>query len=105
LIHFVLENGVYCTTGGQPIPGAGKINFTALAKGAGFRQVCEFEKLEDLESSIETIMNQTGPTFVCLKIQPITERPTLGVPVHVEAAYLSSRLRKAVSTAFDCTLR
>ena len=34
LYHFVLENGVYGTTGGQPIPGQGQTDFAGLARAA-----------------------------------------------------------------------
>ena len=94
LIHFVMENDVYRTTGGQPIPGAGKLSFIGLAKAAGFRHVYEFDKLEDLESSMETIMNETGPSFVCLKVQPLTERSAFPSPSRSDAISLSNRLRK-----------
>ena len=75
LIHFVFENGIYRTTGGQPIPNFGKFSFTGLAQEAGYSKVHEFEDLVSLESNIETVLNQIGPTFVCLKVPPITERP------------------------------
>ncbi|MFC2072713.1 thiamine pyrophosphate-dependent enzyme [Chloroflexota bacterium] len=74
LIHFVLENGVYRTTGGQPIPNAGKINFMGLAKSAGYSNAYEFDDIRDFENKVETILNQTGPVFVCLKCPPLTER-------------------------------
>lgn len=73
MIHFVLDNGIYRCTGGQPIPGAGKVSFRGLAKEAGYRQSYEFDTLENLESSIETIMNAIGPTFVCLKVPPLRD--------------------------------
>ena len=38
LYHFVLENGMYATTGGQPIPGQNEISFSGMAKDAGLRQ-------------------------------------------------------------------
>ncbi len=75
LIHFVFENSVYRTTGGQPIPLAGKFSWAALARDIGYTKVHEFEKLESLKDNIETIVNQKGPTFVCLKVPPLTERP------------------------------
>ncbi len=74
LIHFVFENSVYRVSGGQPIPGAGKLSFVGLARGAGYANVHEFENLEGLKNSIETISNQAGPTFVCLKAPPVTEK-------------------------------
>ena len=75
LIHFVCENGVYRMTGGQPIPNVGKLSFAALARSAGYANVHEFDELVSLENNVETVINQAGPTFVCLKIPPATERP------------------------------
>jgi sulfopyruvate decarboxylase subunit beta len=80
LIHFVFENGVYRTTGGQPIPNAGKLNFAGLAKDAGYANVHVVDNLKSLENSIENVLNQIGPTFVCLKILPATERPPFPLP-------------------------
>ena len=74
LIHFVFENDVYRTTGGQPIPRAGKISFTGLAVAAGYANVHEFADLESLERNIEAVLNEVGPTLVCLKIVPTSER-------------------------------
>jgi len=75
LFHFLLENGVYRETGGQPIPNAGKISFATLARDAGYANAYEFEDLESLENNMATVANQEGPTFVCLKFPPATERP------------------------------
>ena len=74
LVHFVFQNSVYRTTGGQPIPCVGGISFIGLAKAAGYASVHEFADLESLEGNVETVMNQVGPTFVCLKLVPVSER-------------------------------
>ena len=94
LVHFVMENGVYRTTGGQPIPGVGKISFRGLAKEAGYRQVYEFDKLNDLENAIEKIMNETGPTFVCIKVQRLTEMSPFPCAMNGDAASLSKQFKK-----------
>jgi sulfopyruvate decarboxylase subunit beta len=79
LIHFVFENSVYRTSNGQPIPRARKISFIGLAVAAGYQNVQEFEDLENLESNIEAVLNETGPTFVGLKI--VTERERSPFPL------------------------
>lgn len=93
LIHFVFENTVYRTTGGQSIPAAGKFSFVALARDAGYVNVHEFEELESLENNIETVLNQPGPTFVCLKVPPATKRPPYPL---VRTADIISRFRMAL---------
>src|SRR5215218_2211703 len=37
LVHFVFDNSAYDTSGGQPTPGAGKVDFAGLAKSSGYR--------------------------------------------------------------------
>ena len=74
-VQFLFDNSVYRFTGGQPVPNAGKVNFGEMAKAAGFANVYEFYDLESFKNKIETILNQTGPTFVWLKVPPATERP------------------------------
>ena len=43
LVHIVFEDGVYFTTGSQPIPGAGKFNLREVAHGSGIEESYEFE--------------------------------------------------------------
>jgi len=77
LIHFVFENGIYRTTGCQPIPNQAKISFAGLAEAAGYANVYEFEEVESLAGKIATVMKQRGPTFVCLKIEPSAKKSPL----------------------------
>jgi phosphonopyruvate decarboxylase len=76
LIHFVLENGVYRMTGGQPTPNSGKVSFTGFAKAAGYPNAYEFCTLESLKSGIAAVLTETGPTLVSLKLEPRNERPS-----------------------------
>ena len=75
LVHFVFENEIYRTSGSQPIPGVGKISFPGFAKAAGYADVHHFEDVDSLESNLESVMNEVGPVFVCLKIVPAKKRP------------------------------
>lgn len=70
LYHFVMENGVYGTTGGQPIPGQGRISFAEVAEGAGYAATYEFDDLEDFSVQIEEVLKQAGPVFITIKAQP-----------------------------------
>ena len=73
LYHFVLDNGVYAITGGQPVPNAGKVSFTTLAEAAGYASAFEFEDLEELATSMDRLMSATGPVLVALKTEPEIE--------------------------------
>ncbi len=75
LYHFVLENGMYATTGGQPIPGKDIISFTGMAKEAGYAAAYDFDNLEDLAIQVGRILNEPGPVLVCVKTTP---NPRLG---------------------------
>ena len=68
LVHFVFEDGMYYTTGGQPVPGAGRFDLAAMARDAGFRESFELDNLEDLVNELPNIMSAKGPIFVCLKV-------------------------------------
>ena len=68
--HFVLENGVYRTTGGQPIPGHERVSFAGLARAAGFRHAYEFDDVATLERDLPQVIGEPGPTFVTLKVSP-----------------------------------
>ena len=68
LVHFVFEDGVYFTTGGQPVPGSGTFDLATMAEGAGFAASYQFDDLEDLASELPAIMSAKGPVFVCLKV-------------------------------------
>ncbi len=73
--HFVMDNGVYATTGGQEIPGRGASSYSALARAAGYAQTYEFDDLEEFTVRIDEILNQDGPVLVCIKTVPDIRGP------------------------------
>ncbi len=70
LYHFMLDNGVYATTGGQPVPNADVMAYDVVAQGCGYKRTYSIDNLEDFASQIEEILGQPGPVFVALKIEP-----------------------------------
>ncbi len=75
LVHFVFEDGVYFTTGGQPIPGAGRFDLAAMARGGGIKASYGFDNLEDFVSELPDIMTRKGPVFVCLRVNHAEDLP------------------------------
>ena len=81
LYHFMLDNGVYATTGGQPVPNAERMDYDAVAQGCGYSAAYAIDNLEDFASQLDEILGQPGPVFVALKIdpevinEPINQRP------------------------------
>jgi phosphonopyruvate decarboxylase len=68
LVHFVFEDGVYQTTGGQPVPGAGIVHLAGMARSAGYRASLEFDDLEDFVSGLPEVLQMVGPVFISLKV-------------------------------------
>ncbi|MBI2317340.1 MAG: thiamine pyrophosphate-binding protein [Betaproteobacteria bacterium] len=69
-VHCVLENGTYETNGAVPIPGAGKISFSAFARAAGYPKTYAISSLEEWERELGTILHEPGPILVDLKVEP-----------------------------------
>jgi thiamine pyrophosphate-dependent acetolactate synthase large subunit-like protein len=96
LVLFVLQNDTFEVTGNQPIPGAGKINLTEIAQGAGFQVVADFADHTRLARELPEVLAQRGPSFVNLRIQAGEEPPpkldcSPRVPAHELRAALVSR--------------
>jgi sulfopyruvate decarboxylase subunit beta len=71
--HFVMQNGVYAFTGGQPTPGGHSVDFAGFAKSAGYAAVYGFGTAEKLSRDIGPVLSEKGPVFVSLLIEPETD--------------------------------
>lgn len=78
LIHFILDNGVYATTGGQPVPNAENVDYVAVARGSGYERAYEFSELEDFKRELPSILNEMGPVFVRLRVHPEIQNEAIG---------------------------
>jgi sulfopyruvate decarboxylase subunit beta len=76
--HFMLDNGCYATTGGQPVPNAQNVAYEVLARGAGYPRAFAFTELEAFEQRLPSILGEPGPVFVALKVQPEVENKPIG---------------------------
>jgi sulfopyruvate decarboxylase subunit beta len=72
--HFVLVNGVYETSGHQPIPAADTADFPALAMAAGYREAFAFDDIGVLRERLPSILDRPGPILIALDIEPSDER-------------------------------
>ena len=77
--HILLDNECYATTGGQPVPNAQGIDYAMMAQGAGYASTHSFDDLEEFSTSVGEIMNETGPVFVSIKINPEVENLPIGL--------------------------
>jgi thiamine pyrophosphate-dependent acetolactate synthase large subunit-like protein len=71
--HFVLDNEVYATTGGQPVPNAKHVAYDVLARGAGYPASYAFTELEAFARELPGIFRASGPVFVTAKVFPEIE--------------------------------
>ncbi|MFT5440779.1 MAG: sulfopyruvate decarboxylase subunit beta [Alphaproteobacteria bacterium] len=75
LIHCVCENGTYEANGGHPIPARDRVDFAAMAKGAGYAQTHSFSELSEFQTGIGSVLQEEGPVFVDLKFEPGEKYP------------------------------
>ena len=103
LILFVIQNDTYEITGNQPVPGARRVDFAGMARAAGFAAAHTFSDAVRYAAALPAILQASGPSLVCLQVEPGRETP-LGRQGKETAAYLQQsapdearRFRKAVS--------
>jgi phosphonopyruvate decarboxylase len=85
--HFVFENGVYATSGGQPLPAEGRLDFEAMARGAGFAHAARFDDAATFKAALPGLLNRQGPVFVTLQIGV-----EIGVPSGTRGALMGQQL-------------
>ncbi|NNF14921.1 MAG: thiamine pyrophosphate-binding protein [Gemmatimonadetes bacterium] len=90
-ILVVCDNGVYEITGGQPVAGARRLDWAAMAEAAGFRHVFRFEDARSWASAAPEILTLTGPTFVHTLVEAGDEGPIARSPEE-SARYLQQSL-------------
>ena len=76
--HFLIDNGCYATTGGQPVPNADHIAYEVIARGAGYPSAFAFDELEQFSRNLPGILAKPGPVFVALKVAPEIENAPIG---------------------------
>jgi sulfopyruvate decarboxylase subunit beta len=91
--HFVLVNRIYETSGHQAIPAADRVDFAALALGAGYAAAFNFDDPAVLRERLAGILARPGPVLVALEVDTEDERlPTPGARPHDPAGYLRAQL-------------
>jgi phosphonopyruvate decarboxylase len=80
LTLIVLDNGVYEVTGGQPTLATAalrrdgtNIDFASIARSCGFQAVSAFDDVALWRTHVRGLIDQRGPTFVHLRVQPLPE--------------------------------
>jgi sulfopyruvate decarboxylase subunit alpha len=76
--HFLIDNGCYATTGGQPVPNAENTDYDVIARGAGYPRAFAFRELEKFSAALPDILGKPGPVFVAVKVAPEIENAPIG---------------------------
>jgi phosphonopyruvate decarboxylase len=67
LIHIVLDNEAYESTGGQPTISA-EVDLAALAEAAGYERVWRVSEPVSLQKALQEAVDTTSLTFIRVKV-------------------------------------
>jgi sulfopyruvate decarboxylase subunit beta len=101
---FIIQNDTYEITGNLPIPGAGKVDFGVLARGAGFTRIYEFDNAASYAASLAAVLAGEGPVLVVARVEPGTEGPInrsakeASLYLKVSLAEWALRMRRALNS-------
>ena len=95
LVHVLFKNGVYHTSGSQPVPAALEVEFATIARATGYPRCHTFADLAPFERALPGIIAGNGPVFVELETSLAAETPLtagVGPPFHQQVETLRARL-------------
>lgn len=95
LFHFVFENGVYETSGNQPLPGEGRFDLLEMARAAGYAHTQRFENAEQFANELPDVLRRRGPVFISVRTDPedgFLVRSSAGTKLDQQMHNLRSRL-------------
>src|SRR3981081_3337197 len=93
--HFVFENGVYETSGSQPLPAEGRFDLAQMARAAGYARVEEFDDAAAFAVAFPDLLQQRGPVFVSVRTEPedgFLVRSSAGTRLDLQMKELRDRL-------------
>ncbi|MDP1853032.1 MAG: thiamine pyrophosphate-dependent enzyme [Candidatus Omnitrophota bacterium] len=93
LIHFILDNFAYHSTGNQPTISE-NIDFLKMACACGYKKVFRFKKISEFKSALPEIFNACGPVFVHMVIGK--NDSSAGPRVGLAPLMLARRIRKTI---------
>ena len=70
LFHFVFENGVYETSGSQPLPAEGRFDLAEMARAAGYAEALKFSDAAAFASALTEVLRRRGPVFISVRTEP-----------------------------------
>src|SRR5262245_20870898 len=95
LYHLVFENGVYETSGSQPLPAEGRFDLAQMARAAGYAHVAQFDDGAQFRQELGSVLKQRVPVFVSVRTEPedgFLIRSSAGTRLSVQMHALRARL-------------
>jgi thiamine pyrophosphate-dependent acetolactate synthase large subunit-like protein len=92
----VLDNELYEVTGGQPTPGAGRVDFAGLARAAGISRAETFADQDAWQKGAAKALSGEGPVLIWLKVEGKLGQKTPRPPRPMGEQI--ARLRQALGT-------
>jgi len=92
LLHIVIDNEVYESTGRQRSI-SNVVPLEQVAKSAGYRKAVRVDKREEIKPVFEELMNAEGPVFLLIKVEPCFDSKTGRVthtPEEITARFMNS---------------
>jgi thiamine pyrophosphate-dependent acetolactate synthase large subunit-like protein len=93
LLHVVLDNEVYGSTGAQRSLSA-RVPLDGLAAAAGYVRVERVTDRPGLEAALDRLLGEPGPSFLLIKVASEADGEAPRVPL--PPAQIASRLREAI---------
>lgn len=91
--HFVFANGLYESSGNQPVPGQGVFDFSKLALGAGYAGAFTFSDAGVFAREFQRVMATDGPVLIDLEIERDDATPRWpGIPMARQVESLRHQL-------------
>jgi phosphonopyruvate decarboxylase len=69
LVHIVLDNGTYDSTGGQPTV-SGSVDFAAIAADCGYARGLKCDSADGFAQALKTAQKESGPHLIHMRILP-----------------------------------
>ncbi len=69
LVHMVLDNGTYDSTGGQPTV-ASSVDFASVAASCGYERSYRCDGLDGFAKALQSSQSEKGPHLIHMRIQP-----------------------------------
>lgn len=93
LVHFILDNNAYHSTGDQPTISK-NIDFLKMADASGYKKIFSFKGPGELKKALPEIFNACGPVFVHVVIGK--DDSGAGPRVGLSPAMLTRRIAKTI---------